>query len=162
MVTLKINWKKGSWVILFVFLVPMILDFVSTWINPIAQYLEVNTLYLAWGKWWPIIISNALALYIFLKAYGSKKIYNRFMALNSIAWFTVLRVSVIINNFKILGRVHDGEITESAAAAVTTAEKVAAMTDFYYVYIILGVLMPIVITNIIYWFMLIDHKVEEK
>jgi len=154
---LYVKWRRASWLILIGFLSLAILDFYSTFINKLRHYMEINPLYLA-GGWWPVIILNLISVYILLKAYGSKNIFNRFMSINTFIWLSVLRISVIINNFRLTEQVNAGEITVEMVQGVSDAVKATHHAQ----YIMLGILLPMIVTNIIYWVFLLDHKVIDR
>lgn len=154
---LKVRWLKGSWFILIGFVILAVLDFYSTFSNELKEYLEVNPVFLVAG-WWPVILLNLLALWILLKVYSSKKIFNRFHALTTFVWLSFLRTAVVINNFKIGEQVTAGEITKETIVQVSDAVK----TEYYFNFIVAGMLAPMLVTYLIYWIFILDHKVEER
>lgn len=154
---LKFKMWKASWVILVGFLILFSLDIVSTTsAGELVKYMETNIIFIYFG-WFGLILINLFVLWIILKAYD-QSIHNSFMALNAFVWVSLLRIAVIINNFKIGKQVQSGEITKAMVEGVSTTTKVTAHAWM----VGLQVLLPLIVTMVIFYLFRLDHNIEKR
>jgi len=153
---------KASWVMLIGFILVAICDFWSTFrVGELAQYLEANPVFKFIG-FGGIAFLNVLAAYFFVWRYHKSKFpSSRFMIISAFVYFTITRISVVINNVKIgdvvsKAMVENPEATVAAAKAITYAAKV----DQTFWTVSLGIMLPIIISMLPYYLFQLDHKIE--
>ena len=149
---------KGTWVIIIVWTFFFIMDIISTFsVGDLIIYMEANPLYKISGIS-GIVFMNVVAVWLLSKNYDSKYSFNRFLALSTLVWVSVVRIAVIINNFSLGSKVASGEITKE----LVENQDVAVMQSNYALLMIFVMILPIAINILTYWIFLIVHKVERK
>lgn len=148
-------WKV-SWIILIGFVLLFAFDVVSTLSTlDLFKYMETNPVWIKTG-WVGLILMNFLALYVLLRGYDTSLIVNRYAAITSFVYLSVLRIFVIINNFSIGERVQSGKITKVMVESVSDSVKI----EHYNQMIIFNLLAPIIFSMVIYYLFSLDHKIE--
>jgi len=148
---------KGFWVTFIIYIILMLGDFITTFMNEHWRILEVNPIYQATGKMWPILLINIGLLGVFYYCYrGAKaKPTMRFAMMNAMIIVILGRV------FAIRNAIHHllNPITENQALERLAVEQVTQQTT-----ILLGFIMylPLFITLITYFMWKLDHNVEKK
>lgn len=154
---LKVEWKKGSWILLFLFIIPFIADMISTFrAGELVEHLEANPVYKLGGVW-VIILLNFFALWFLLKTYNNKFMANRFSAVVIVVWLFALRCFVVWQNWQIGTEYLSGELTVVEASQVTQEAK-----NIYLLWLTLAFVTPVFLTNFCFWIFRIDHKVVDK
>lgn len=159
---LKFKMHKASWVILVSFLVLAFLDFYSTFhAGDLAHYLETNPLYPYIG-FSGIIGLNLLVLYLLLKSYDAGSIFTRYANCSVITYFSAIRASVVYNNFnvahKVVEQIQSGELTKEAIQGVSQAAKTASYISYMSI-VAYGVIASLLLSFIIYYIFILDHKI---
>jgi len=156
----KLVMYKTSWVMLIVFIVLATVDFYSTLlIGDFVQYLEANFLYML-GVGFPVIILlNIFVLWYFLFLYSNKKnVTKQFYTLSMFMYFSLLRIVVIYNNFRVVKAINDGSLTVAIAQEVTMAAKISYVINMEITFLLLPVFISIVTYHIFKW----EHTIESK
>ena len=149
---------KGLMILLAISVVLAVLDFITTLTNPLHPYLESNPLYLLTGNFVLILLLHFVfwgGAYWFYTT--RKKSFWRYYIISILVWVSMIRLIVIISNYReALKPVTVATI--EAAKSITIAAKQAHFNNT----VVLALLMPIVISVIIYFFFWLDHKIEVK
>ena len=118
----------------------------------LIHYLEANPVYRYIGI--PgIAILNLLAIWFFYWTYNRNTPVQRYILCNALVAISVIRVFVIINNYRIAKNPPAIEI----AQAVTPAMKQAAMIK-----VIAPVFIPFLIGIVAFLFWRLDHDIKRK
>ena len=156
--TNKISISKGSKIILTIFLIFWALDFITTYINlRYIPYLESNPLYIISKSMVPVMIVNIFIIWALMWLYNRRNgldFSKKFFIINIVVWSALARILAVIANIK----VYIAQPSMEVVQAVTTSVKSShyASLVLFYMY------LPLIITQIIYWLFLIDHKIILK
>lgn len=147
--------EKGLKTILWIFFGFFVLDITATLINgKYLNYLELNPIYLTFNSIIPLIILNIAVLFLICVIYRKKPIGQRFFAINLVTWGCVARIFAIYNHIKIM------QMQPLVEDLAIVSNSVKTSTYIWYGFILM--LAPLLITQIVYWLFLIDHKIEVK
>lgn len=147
--------SKGAKVYFAIFFVFFLVDLITTlMVGPIVHYLETNPLYMLTGSFIPIVIANVVIGCMMTWFYMIRGADYRFFFLNLLTWLCVIRIVAIQNAIKIFMNPPTLEV----AMAITDTVKATQYSST----MILYVYLPLVITQIVYYLMKIDHRIVEK
>ena len=147
---------KASWLMLIVFIIMGGFDLHSTLsTGELATHLETNLLYIITNSFWPILAANVIFIWLTLHLYNYKRPLIRFSSVTLFVWISILRFSVIINNYKTVALVKTGEITMEMVQQIPTADKISGYSWLLF----LGLYVPSIITILIYLIFRLDNRV---
>jgi len=154
----KINLTKGAKVLIGIFLIFWAMDFITTYLNlKYIPYLESNPLYIACKSMVPVMIANIFLIAALIWLYRRQNgldFSKKFFIINIITWISLARIMAIISNIK----VYLAQPSIEVAKAVSTGVKVGHYASLTIIFIFL----PLLITQIVYWLFLIDHRIIKR
>ena len=119
----------------------------------LLNYLEANPLYPYIGLWGIAAVNIVLLIGIYTFYGRSKNVTTRFAIFNSMMTLVVIRIFVIINNWKVL----QNPPTLEVAQAITVEFKRQAVLNLVVPFVI-----PYIIAVLTFIFFTYDHKVVVK
>jgi len=151
---MKLKLSKVEWILIILFIMLYIGDFISTILGwNVAQHLESNPLYLLTGTLLVPVIYNLVILCAIIWLYYKGSITSRFFSISIVCWVSLLRVVAITSNVK--GYLNPPSL--EAAKAVTTAAKVK-----FYSSISIAFLIFIAVSQIIFFIFKLGHNIQIK
>lgn len=151
----KLKLSKGCWVILILYFVFFLGDLISTLIiGDLVYYLEANPIFILTKSFVPIIIINILFMVYLCWSYMKGGVNMRFWVMGLVTWLALLRTLIIKTNIQ----VYLNPPTLEVAKAITTTTKLTSLSYS----VILGLLIPLLITQLTFWFYQLDHKIKIK
>jgi len=152
------KWSKGLRITIGIFIVLAIADFIVTYMNfKYIPYLESNPLYLAFKSMIPIFIVNFLLIFLLVYQYNRNKEQNfgsKFFIINIVAWVALARIFAIKSNINIF-------IAQPSIEVAQAVPEEAKLTS-YAILTIVYILVPMIITQIVYFLFRIDHDIKLK
>ena len=155
---INIKLTKGGKVIIGIFIFFFIVDVVVTYMNyKYIPYLESNPLYLTFQSMIPIYIVNFILIFLLLYQYNKNKGQDfgaKFFIANIVTWVALARIFAIKSNITVFMKQPPIEV----AQAVPEEAKLTS----YAILTIAYILIPMIITQIVYFLFRIDHDIKLK
>ena len=150
--------ERGSLIIILLFAAVASVDiFTSLKVGKFLEYLELNPIYPYVGMA-GIMGANLLMAFVIFFVYSKGNIFVRYTVCSFLTYIVLARIWIIQNNFKVLNQIATGEITMETVRQVPQAAKVAQ----YSLHQLWFLLIPLIVSYVIYLLFMIDHKVEKR
>lgn len=156
---IKKNGAWGFWIAYALFIILLILDFVTTYLNQEKLVvIELNPLYHFFGGLFPILLVNILALFLFLWAYFNKKsgVFQRYTVIVLLFCIMFMRIIAVYNALS--WYYYPPNLTISELQQVYTPEVIQT-ARINYLTLMYSPLFFCLITFFFFW---LDHRIIKK